>query len=55
MDLLVRLLEGALVVWFVQMFTAIFTVREPYNKALNALAFVLAVVWVVTGQLLVLK
>lgn len=51
MELLITLLTGATILWIVNFFLAVFTVRDPYNKLIMAVGTVLVLIWMVTGRL----
>lgn len=55
MDLLIRLLVGVLIIWLVKTIEDAVGLAEPANKIVFIVAIVLVVLWLVTGQGIVIR
>ena len=55
MDLLIRILVACGILWLVQTLLGAFELKEPANKIIFVVAILLVVVWLVSGQTLLLR
>jgi hypothetical protein len=55
MDLLIKLLVGIAIIWLVQTLEGAFALREPANKIIFVIAVILVIIWIVSGQTLLLR
>lgn len=55
MDLLIRLLVAIGIIWLVQTFLSAFELKDPANKLIFVVTIILVVLWLVSGQVFLLK
>jgi len=55
MDLLVKILVGIGIIWLVQTFLEAIVLKEPAHKIVFVITIILVVLWLVSGQTLLLK
>jgi hypothetical protein len=55
MDLLIKLLVGIGIIWLVQTALSAFEIKEPAHKIVFVVTIILVVVWIVSGNVLVIK
>jgi hypothetical protein len=55
MDLLIKLLVGIGIIWLVQVVLDAFEIKEPAHKIIFVVAIILVIIWLVSGQTILLK
>ena len=55
MDLLIRILIAIGIIWLVQTLLGAFGLKEPANRIIFVITIILVVLWLISGQTLLLR